>query len=556
MSIQPLQDDQAYPTLTPHQVEIARRFASGMPRHFAPGETLFTVGEHDAPAWLVVEGQLDVSRRDALSGDVAITSFSAGQFSGEVSQLSGSPALAGGRAGDNGCIALSFDASHVRAMLIGAAEIGEIVMRAFIRRRANLIANGAAGCVLVGLPGTVPLIRLEGFLRRNGYPNTVISAAPDGEGAALVDHLGFTDQDLPLVLCPNGEILKSPGEAAIASCLGITVNVDLTKVYDVAIVGAGPAGLAAAVYAGSEGLEVVVLEQAVAGGQAGASMRIENYLGFPEGITGQALMDRAINQASKFGAHIVLPLIVTELSTPAGTGRVSLELRVTDGRVVRSKTVVIASGARYRKPEIPNIDEIDGADISYWVSPIEAKVCSGEDVTLVGGGNSAGQAIVYLAPQVRNLNLIVRRPLEETMSTYLIERINALDNVKVHVGSEIVALNSAENGKLLSATVQNNATKRLTEVPVHHLFLFIGADPNSEWLQSQVEIDSRGFITTGNDLGSNSTDAVVLPLETSLTNVFAIGDIRSGSTKRVASAVGEGAAVVSQIHMALKRNAS
>jgi len=553
MSIQPPEDDQAYPTLTPHQVEIAKRFASGAERHFGPHETLFAVGERNAPTWLVVEGQLDVSRRDAISGDVAITSFGVGQFSGEISQLSGNPALAGGHAGQNGCTALSFDASHVRAMLIGAAEVGEIVMRAFIRRRANLIADGAAGCVLVGVPGTAEIIRLEGFLRRNGYPNTVLSAATDGEGAALLDRLGFTKTDLPLVLCPNGEILKSPGEAAIAACLGITASIDLMKVYDVAVVGAGPAGLATAVYACSEGLDVIVIEQAVAGGQAGASMRIENYLGFPAGITGQALMERAINQASKFGANIVLPLSVTELSGSSTLGRPSFELQVADGRAVKSRTVVIASGARYRKPQIPNIDKIDGADISYWVSPIEAKVCGGEDVTLVGGGNSAGQAIVYLAPQVRNLNLIVRRPLEETMSTYLIERIRALENVKVHVGSEIVALTSTENGKLLSASVQNNTTKVVNEVPVHHLFLFIGADPNSEWLQSQVDIDDRGFIKTGTDTEASSAGTVVLPLETSLTNVFAIGDIRSGSTKRVAAAVGEGAAVVSQIHEALKR---
>lgn len=545
------QDGQVYPTLTSKQIEIARRFASEDESRFAPGQPIFTVGERNAPAWLILEGQMDVSRRDGISGDVSITSFGPGQFSGEVSQLSGNPALAGGRAGATGCVAVPFDAFHVRAMLIGAAEVGEIVMRAFILRRANLVANGGAGCVLVGVPGTAKLIRLEGFLRRNGYPNTVLSAAPNGDGAALVERLGYTDSDLPVVFCPNGETLKSPGEAAIASCLGITIDFDDNEIFDVAIVGAGPAGLAAAVYACSEGLDVVVLEQAVAGGQAGASMRIENYLGFPAGITGQELMERALNQASKFGAKVILPLAVTDLAAPAKTALALFELRLADGRNVKSKTVVIATGARYRKPQIPNIDAIDGADISYWVSPIEAKVCGGEDVTLVGGGNSAGQAIVYLAPQVKTLHLVVRRPLEETMSQYLIDRIKALDNVQIHVGAEIVALRSDGNGKLVSATVRDTATDMMSDVVVRHLFLFIGADPNIEWLSSQVAIDDRGFITTG--IAKAESASTPLPLETSLGGVFAIGDIRSGSTKRVAAAVGEGAAVVSQIHTALKR---
>lgn len=544
-------NDQLYPVLTMTQMVIAEQFASQPAINFSASEVLFSVGERGTPAWLVLEGQLDVSRRDGLSGEIAITSFGPGQFSGEVSQLSGNPSLASGRAGPGGCKAMPFNASHVRAMLIGAAEVGEIVMRAFILRRANLIAAGGAGCVLVDVPESARLIALAGFLRRIGYPNTVLDASAEGDGYALIQNLGYTLADLPLVICPNGEILKAPNEAELARSLGLTAEIDGEKVYDVAIVGSGPAGLAAAVYAGSEGLDVVVIEQSAAGGQAGASMRIENYLGFPAGITGQELMDRAINQSFKFGAEIVLPLAVTKMIVPPYGAGSPMRLEVAGGQQVKAKTVVVASGARYRKPDIPELSRLNGGDVSYWVSPIEAKVCSGEDVALVGGGNSAGQAVVYLAPQVRTLHLIVRRPLEETMSAYLIDRIKTLKNVFIHVGSEIVSLQTNINDRLESAGVVDRSSNTVTPLRISHLFLFIGADPNSEWLPPDIKIDDGGFIITG--LFSRDADKVVLPLETSLRNVFAIGDIRSGSTKRVAAAVGEGAVVVSQIHEALKR---
>ncbi|MBB4349373.1 FAD-dependent oxidoreductase [Aliirhizobium cellulosilyticum] len=543
-----------YPVLDKKQIEVAQRFASEKPRLFQSGETLFFAGERDAPAWLVVEGQLEIIQRAGVAGEQVITRFGPGQFSGEVSQLSGYPALVSGRAGASGCSAIPFNASHVRAMLIGAAELGEIVMRAFILRRANLVANGGSGCVLVGKRESSQLIHLEGFLRRNGYPYTVLNSAPGGDGAALVERLGFTELDLPLMVCPSGEVLRSPNEAAAAQSLGITAELDSLKTYDVAIVGAGPAGLAAAVYAGSEGLSVVVLEEAVAGGQAGASMRIENYLGFPEGITGQALMERALNQALKFGAAIVLPLAVKKLKRPDKFAGTPYQVLLANGDVVITKTVVIATGARYRKPDIPNLSKLESSGISYWVSPIEGQICSGEDVVLVGGGNSAGQAVVYLAPQVRRLRLVVRRPLEETMSAYLIDRISALKNVELQVDSEVKSLATDQQGRLEFATVQNIKTYENSKVRLSHLFLFIGADPNSDWLPVDLSIDDRGFIKTGMDVARVEFEpAELLSLETSMPNVFAIGDIRSGSTKRVAAAVGEGAMVVSQIHQALKR---
>jgi thioredoxin reductase (NADPH) len=547
-------EEQVYPKLDANQMAIAAHFSSASPEIFHAGDVLFSVGERDAPAWLVLKGQLEIVRRDGLSGETVIASFEPGQFSGEVSQLSGYPALVTGRAGPDGCTALPFRASHVREMLVGAAEIGEIVMRAFILRRANLIANGGAGCVLVGGRESSKFIDIESFLRRIGYPYTVLSSAPGGDGAVIVDRMGFSENELPLMVCPNGEVLKAPDEIAIANSLGITPSLDPAKVYDVAIVGAGPAGLAAAVYAGSEGLDVIVLEQSVAGGQAGASMRIENYLGFPTGITGQQLMDRAINQAMKFGAQIALPLTVEQLVQPIEGQKAPIRLKLQGDKSVCAKTVVVASGARYRKPSIPNLASIDSANVSYWVSPIEGNVCAGEEIVLVGGGNSAGQAIVFLAPLVRRLHLVVRRPLEDTMSSYLIERIASFNNVDIHVGCEVIGLDVDKQGLLHTSTIRENKSGVQFNLPLHHLFLFIGADPNSDWLPKEVAIDNNGFIKTGPISEGDQPSSHLLPLETSIKNLFAIGDIRSGSTKRVAAAVGEGAAVVSQIHEALKRD--
>ena len=429
MSIIETRREQIFPVLDAAQIETAKRFASGPARTFAPGEVVFDVGERNAPAWLVLKGSIDVVRRDGLKRETPITTHHAGQISGEVSQLAGRDTLACGRAGTDGCMALPFDAAHIRALMIGSAEVGEIVMRAFILRRVGLIDDGGAGAVLVGVPGTADLSRLQDFLRRNGYPHTVLDAANDAEGRAMVERLGMLPEDLPLMLCPNGTVLKRPTNAEAGICLGITPDLDPDRVYDVAIVGAGPAGLAAAVYAGSEGLSVVVLDSRAFGGQAGASSRIENYLGFPTGISGMALAGRAFNQALKFGVEIAIPLQVSHLDCADGNGSDSdpFKLELTDGGAVRAKTVVVASGAAYRRPPIANLPMFEGAGVSYWASPVEAKLCEGEEVALVGGGNSAGQAVVFLAPKVKRLHLVVRREgLEATMSHYLIERISAL----------------------------------------------------------------------------------------------------------------------------------
>jgi thioredoxin reductase (NADPH) len=530
-----IREHQMFPVLNVAQIETARRFASGPVRHFAGLETIYAIGGQKIPAWLVLEGTIDVIRRAGLTGAVPITTHGTGQFTGEINQLAGRPSITAGRAGVSGCRALPFDAAHLRALMIGSAEIGEIVMRALILRRSGLIQEGSAGTILIGAPGSPDIVRLQGFLTRSGYPNLVLDLASDAEGQMMIERLGVHPEELPLVVCPNGTLLKKPSQTTVAQCLGMTPELDPDKLYDVAIVGAGPAGLAAAVYAASEGLSVIVLDERAMGGQAGASARIENYLGFPTGISGHALAARAFNQALKFGAEIAVPLRAERLDCT----RDQLTLELCGGDRIQAQTIVIASGARYRRPDIPNLEAFEGYGVSYWASAIEARLCAGHDVALVGGGNSAGQAVVFLAPHVNRLHLIVRRPLEETMSRYLIERIASLTNVELHVGAEILTL-EAENATTLSGiTFQNQATQLSDRRALRHIFLFVGADPSTEWLAGCVETNAKGFIMTGKRHH---------PLETSQPGVFAIGDVRAESTKRVAAAVGEGAAVVAQIH--------
>jgi thioredoxin reductase (NADPH) len=555
MSLVETRRDQMFPVLDATQVETAKRFASGDARSFAPGELVFEVGERAAPAWLVLEGAIEVSGRDGLAHEMAITTHGAGEIAGELSQLAGRAALATGRAGPDGCTALPFDAAHLRALVVGSAEVGELIMRAFILRRVGLIQDGGAGSVLVGRPGAADLVRLQGFLGRNGYPYTVLDASAEGEGRAIVERLGVQPDELPLMICPNGTVLKRPTDAEAGVCLGITPDLDPQVVYDVAVVGAGPAGLATAVYAASEGLSVLVLDQRAFGGQAGASARIENYLGFPTGISGMALAGRAFNQALKFGAEIAIPLEVARLDCggPARRPGDPLRLELSDGSAVRARTVVVASGARYRRPDIPNLADFEGGSVSYWASPVEAKLCQGEEVALVGGGNSAGQAVVFLAPKVERLHLVVRGTgLEASMSRYLIDRIQALPNVDLHVGKEVVALEGDRDG-LTAAVFRQRASGATYTCPLHHLFLFIGADPNAAWLRDHVSVDPKGFVLTGLACphGAGAAGRPAQPLETTFPGVFAIGDVRAGSTKRVAAAVGEGAAVVAQIHTVL-----
>lgn len=393
MSLIETRGHQMFPVLAADQVETAKRFASGPPRDFAPGETVFAVGERNVPSWLVLKGTIDAIGRDGRGVETHITTHHAGQFSGELSQLAGRQTLAMGRAGPDGATAIPFDDAHVRALMIGSAEIGEIMMRAFILRRVGLIDEGKAGSTLIGTPGNPDLARIEGFLARNGYPYKVLDPAEDPEAGALLDRAGVSADELPVMFCPNGQVLRRPNESEAAACLGILPDLDLDKLYDVAVVGAGPAGLAAAVYAASEGLSVMVFDTRAFGGQAGASARIENYFGFPTGINGMKLTARGFNQALKFGAEVAIPLTVEKLDCGGQLTRAchSLKLELDNGKALRARTVVIASGARYRRPPIANISDFEGAGVSFWATSVERKLCEGQEVALVGGGNSRGR---------------------------------------------------------------------------------------------------------------------------------------------------------------------
>ena len=528
---------QIVPTLTPAQIQFALRFASGPKRVFAPDEKLLDVGDRNTIVWLVIEGSIVASRRDGLGRGGFFATGGPGQFSGEVSDLAGHASLAMVCAGSEGCTAYPFDLPHLRALLISSADIGEVMMRAFILRRAALLEGDSAGSVILGEAGSPDTVRLRGLLTRNSYPHSLIDAdGPDGK--ALVDRLGVLPADLPILICPNGAVMRRPSDAEAGVGLGIVPDIEPETVYDVIVVGAGPAGLAVAVYAASEGLAVLVLDSRSFGGQAGASSRIENYLGFPAGISGQALTARAFLQAQKFGAQFAVPVSVMELDcSKPPLHRIALD----NGISIYGRTVVIASGARYRRPEIENLDRFEGTSVSYWATPIEATLCEGRDIVLVGGGNSAGQAAVYLSAHARKVYLAVRsRGLDASMSRYLIDRIKATPNIELRVSTAVTGLSGAADGTLASVDMTSRETGNSQRVDVQHLFLFIGADPNTRWLDQRIALDDKGFVKTGDDLK--------FPLQASSPGVFAIGDVRCGSVKRVAAGVGEGAAVVAQIH--------
>jgi thioredoxin reductase (NADPH) len=494
------------------------------------------VGDRNAGVWLVAEGGIVASRRDGLGREQLFAACGPGQFSGEIGELGEQASLAAARAAPEGCLAYPFDAAHLRALVIGSAEIGELMMRAFILRRAALLEGGSGGSVILGEAGSPDTVRLRGLLSRNSYPHSLIDAG-GLEGKVLIERLGVHAEDLPILICPNGTLLRHPSDADAGVGLGIIPDLQPGAEYDVIVVGAGPAGLATAVYAASEGLSVLVLDSRSFGGQAGASSRIENYLGFPTGISGQALTARAFIQAQKFGAQFAVPVSVVELdcSRPP-LHRVALDR----GLSVYGRTVVIASGARYRRPEIENLGRFEGTSVSYWATPIEANLCEGRDIVLVGGGNSAGQAAVFLAPFARRVHLVARSPgLDASMSRYLIDRIAATSNIELRVRATVTALSGTEDGTLESVDLALRRSDRWT-VEAQHMFLFIGADPNTQWLDRRIALDEKGFVATGRASG--------LSLETSSPGVFAIGDARSGSIKRVAAGVGEGAAAVAQIH--------
>jgi thioredoxin reductase (NADPH) len=543
---------QMFPTLSTREIDSLRRFAT--PKSFKAGELVFETGHIALGLFVLVSGRVQIYVRDALGKATVVTEHEDGHFMAEMAQLSGKPALIGGRALTD-VETLVMAPEKLRALIVADAELGERIMRALILRRLGLIEQGL-GPIIVGNGNERQVVALQGFLRRNAYPATVIDARTDPDAIALLAGMVTRPGDFPLVFCPDGSVLRAPDEAQLASCLGLVPAFEASHVYDIAIVGAGPAGLAAAVYAATEGLSVSVFDQRAPGGQAGASSRIENYLGFPTGISGRALAARAFQQALKFGAHLAIPGKVDAIRSIDDAFTLSLA----DGQSITARSVVIASGAAYRKPAIQDFERYEGHGVYYWASQIEAKLVTGQDIVLVGGGNSAGQAIVFLANFAQRVRVLIRGGnLEASMSRYLIDRIRALENVEVGTECQLRSLDGDESG-LTQVHIRRGECTEDELFVTRHLFLFIGADPKTDWLAgSGVKLDERGFVMTGEASDSpgeaNSWGHGEFALRTSVPGVFAIGDVRSGSAKRVASAVGDGAAVVSQIHGYLSRRA-
>ncbi len=540
--------DQMFPTMTQADIDRLHRF--GESKCYEAGERIVRAG-HVAPGLIVIlSGKVEVTQGCGPEQRETIVTHLPGQFAGELAQLSARPSLVDADALEP-VQALVVRSDRLRDLLVQEAELGERIMRALILRRVGLLESGASGPVIIGHASHADVLRLQGFLARNGQPHRVLDSDSDSCAKTLIERFDVNAHHLPIVLCPNGKLLRNPSENELARCIGLLRPIDGKKVYDVAIVGAGPAGLAAAVYAASEGLEVIVLDCRAFGGQAGASSRTENYLGFPTGISGMALMARAYNQAQKFGAEMVIP-DPHQLSERTIENSRSYFLTVGDDESLRARAVVVASGARHRRLDVPNLAQFEGSSVHYWASPIEAKLCGGQEVALVGAGNSAGQAAVYLASHVEKVWLLVRREsLEETMSHYLVERIKAQPNIEVVTRCEVTALEGRE-GNLESLRWRHCLLNEETTRAISHLFLFIGAEPNTDWLaQCDVALDEKGFVRTG-EVGSEKRHA----LETNRSGVFAIGDVRSGSVKRVAAAVGEGAQVVSALHAYLARSGS
>jgi thioredoxin reductase (NADPH) len=538
--------EQMFPTLDGRAMERLRRF--GEAKSYAAGQPVFRVGEVTPGLVAVLSGKIEVTQRRGHDQGESIVTHGPGQFAGELAQLSARPSLVDADVLEP-VDAIVIPTARLHDLMVQEANLGEQIMRALILRRVRLLEGNIGGPVIIGHPNQTDVLRLQGFLARSAQPHRVLDCDTDPCARALVERFKFDPHHLPIVLCPNGKLLRNPGDRELARCLGLVTPIDPEKIYDVAIVGAGPAGLAAAVYAGSEGLSAIVLDCRAFGGQAGASSRIENYLGFPTGISGLALMARAYNQAQKFGVEMAIPDEATWLGRPS-PGEGFYQLTIGDDETVRTRAVILACGVRYRRLDLPNLAEFEGSSIHYWASPIEGRLCGDQDAVLVGAGNSAGQGAVFLGGFARKVWLLARgKSLGASMSHYLAERIKAQPNIEVLANTEVVALNGSE-GNLESIRWRNNVTGEQEELAVRHLFLFIGADPNTDWLvPCSVKLDEKGFVHTGATTGKELN-----ALETNLDGVFAIGDVRSGSVKRVAAAVGEGAQVVAAIHAHLARS--
>jgi thioredoxin reductase (NADPH) len=542
--------ERLFPKLTPAQQ--ARIAAHGRRRATSRGEVLIDVGDRIVPCFVVVAGEIQVLQVSDGT-ERLIVSHGPGGVSGEANLISGRPSMARLRISEPGEV-IELSREQLLALVQTDEELSEILMRAFMLRRLELIARDVGGVVVIGSTYNAGTLRIREFLTRNGHPFHFIDLDRDADAQELLDRFHISVADVPVLICGSETVLRNPTNAQIADCLGFNESVDQTRVNDLVVVGAGPAGLAAAVYGASEGLNVLVLESNLPGGQAGSSSRIENYLGFPTGISGLDLTGRAYAQALKFGAHLMVAKGATRLACDGHRYTVEID----GGPKVPARTVIIATGAAYRKPALENLSMFEGAGIYYGATPMEAQLCVGDEVVVVGGGNSAGQAAVFLAQTTRRVHLLVRRDgLADTMSRYLIRRIEETPSIVLRTRTQIVGLEG--NGRLERIRWRDDRTGDVETHDVRHLFMMMGAVPNTRWLDRCIALDANGFVKTGPDLSAEELSAAKWPLarppyllETNRPGIFAVGDVRGGNVKRVASAVGEGSIAVAMVHQVLR----
>ncbi|MGH9560191.1 MAG: FAD-dependent oxidoreductase [Terracidiphilus sp.] len=539
---------QSFPTLTPAQIGRIQQIAK--PRSARASEILFEPGDTNVPFFVLLSGVMEIVQ-PGINGEHLIATHGPGEFTGELTMISGRRCLVRGRVTEPGEF-LELGGECLRTLIARDAELSEILMRAFILRRVELINGGYGNLVLLGSRHSAQTLHLREFLGRNGQPHTYVDLDTDKTSQDILDRFSVTSDEIPVIICGAGHVFRNPTTQKLAEGLGFNADVDPLQVRDLIIVGAGPAGLGAAVYAASEGLDVLVIETESPGGQAGSSSKIENYLGFPTGVSGQELATRAMVQAQKFGAKMMIAHNVTELDCAKRPYKVVLD----NGSRLPTRSLVIATGAQYKKPHIPSLPQFEGQGVYYGATYMEAQLCEGEDVIVVGGGNSAGQAAVYLSQTARKVYILVRsRQLSDTMSRYLIQRIERNPSIELHYQTEIVGLEG--DSHLERVTWHDKLAGETSTRDIHHVFIMAGASPRTEWLRGCLALDDKGFILTGRDIDSAS-EKPVWPLgrpphmlETSLPGVFAVGDVRAGNVKRVASAVGEGSISIHLVHRVL-----
>ena len=541
---------QMFPTLTPAQ--MARLDAYGKRARVVVGEILAQSGEREGRVLVILSGSVEILRA-GLSGEERVTLHGPGQFSGELSTLRGARSLARARVHEAGEV-LIIEHDSLRKLVQTDAELSELFMRAFILRRMGLIEAQGGDVILIGSRHSAGTLRLQQFLGRNGVPYHCVDIETDPNVEAMLERYHVKVEEVPIVVCRGETVLKNPSNEEIAECLAMNPQINDAAVRDVLVIGAGPAGLAAAVYAASEGLDVLVLETTAPGGQAGSSSRIENYLGFPTGITGRALAGRALAQAQKFGADVAIATSAVRLRCD----RRPFEIELANGHTVRGRALIIATGAEYRHLALPDLARFVGVGVYYAATYVESQLCTGEEIIVVGGGNSAGQAAVFLASTCPHVNILVRAEgLADSMSRYLIRRIEDAPNITLHVRTQLTALEGSD--RLERVTWHNAADGKDTTKDIRHVFSMTGAVPNTHWLQGCVPLDDRGFVRAGSDLRAEDLLAArwSLPrapylMEAGIPGIFAVGDVRSGSVKRVASAVGEGSISIQLVHRVLQ----